>query len=89
LTLSLPSFPEDLIIFASHYIDIDLLLATWTKADRYHSVTIESPFQIVHGLRQKIEPYPNRSVYVVNWRGKPEVAICLSLKVGHYEGCDG
>ncbi|MEZ4866682.1 MAG: helix-turn-helix domain-containing protein [Caldilineaceae bacterium] len=50
----------------------DVIVAAWTEEERYHGVTNDSLFQVVRGLRQKIEPNPSQPVYVVNWRGKPE-----------------
>ncbi|MEZ4736972.1 MAG: winged helix-turn-helix domain-containing protein [Caldilineaceae bacterium] len=50
----------------------DVIVAAWTDEERYHGVTNDSLFQVVRGLRQKIEPTPSHPVYVVNWRGKPE-----------------
>jgi len=50
----------------------DVIVAAWTDEERYHGVTNDSLFQVVRGLRQKIEPNPSQPVYVVNWRGKPE-----------------
>jgi len=50
----------------------DVIVAAWTDEERYNGVTNDSLFQVVRGLRQKIEPNPSQPVYVVNWRGKPE-----------------
>lgn len=50
----------------------DVIVAAWTDEERYNGVTNDSLFQVVRGLRQKIEPHPSQPVYVVNWRGKPE-----------------
>lgn len=50
----------------------DVIVAAWTEDERYHGVTNDSLFQVVRGLRQKIEPDPAQPVYLVNWRGKPE-----------------
>jgi hypothetical protein len=50
----------------------DVIVSAWSDEERYHGVTNDSLFQVVRGLRQKIEPNPATPVYVVNWRGKPE-----------------
>ena len=50
----------------------DVIVAAWTDDERYNGVTNDSLFQVVRGLRQKIEPNPSQPVYVINWRGKPE-----------------
>lgn len=50
----------------------DVIVAAWSEDERYHGVTNDSLYQVVRGLRQKIEPNPAQPVYVVNWRGKPE-----------------
>lgn len=50
----------------------DVIVAAWTEDERYHGVSNDSLYQVVRGLRQKIEPNPAQPVYVVNWRGKPE-----------------
>jgi hypothetical protein len=50
----------------------DIIVAAWNEEERYHGVTNDSLYQVIRGLRQKIEPHPSQPVYVVNWRGKPE-----------------
>lgn len=50
----------------------DVIVSAWSDEDRYHGVTNDSLFQVIRGLRQKLEPNPAEPVYVVNWRGKPE-----------------
>jgi hypothetical protein len=50
----------------------DLIVNAWSDEDRYHGVTNDSLFQVIRGLRQKLEPNPGEPVYLVNWRGKPE-----------------
>lgn len=50
----------------------DVIISAWSDEERYHGVTNDALFQVIRGLRQKIEPYPAAPVYVVNWRGKPE-----------------
>lgn len=50
----------------------DVIVAAWNEEERYHGVTNDSLYQVVRGLRQKIEPNPAQPVYMVNWRGKPE-----------------
>jgi hypothetical protein len=50
----------------------DVIVSAWSDDERYHGVTNDSLFQVIRGLRQKIEPHPATPVYVINWRGKPE-----------------
>lgn len=50
----------------------DVIVNVWSDEESYHGVTNESLFQVIKGLRRKIEPNPAHPVYVVNWRGKPE-----------------
>jgi DNA-binding winged helix-turn-helix (wHTH) protein len=55
----------------------ELILHAWDSAERYHGVTNDSLFQVVHSLRQKLEADPGRPCYLVNWRGKPEGGYIL------------
>lgn len=50
----------------------DVIVKVWSDEENYHGVTNEALFQVIKGLRRKIEPNPGEPVYVVNWRGKPE-----------------
>ena len=50
----------------------DIIVATWPEEENYEGVSNDSLYQIISGLRRKIEPDPTSPVYVVNWRGKPE-----------------
>ncbi len=50
----------------------EVIVHAWSDEERYHGVTNDSLFQVIRGLRQKVEPNPTTPVYVVNWRGKPE-----------------
>jgi hypothetical protein len=50
----------------------DVIVHAWSDEERYHGVTNDSLFQVIRGVRQKIEPNPAEPVYIVNWRGKPE-----------------
>jgi len=50
----------------------DVIVSAWDEEERYHGVSNDALFQVIRGLRQKIEPDPTEPVYVVNWRGKPE-----------------
>ncbi|MCL4862490.1 MAG: winged helix-turn-helix domain-containing protein [Caldilineaceae bacterium] len=49
----------------------DLIVSAWSDEERYHGVTNDSLFQVIRGLRQKLEPNPAEPLYLVNWRGKP------------------
>lgn len=50
----------------------DLIVAIWTEAERYNGVSNDSLYQLMRGLRLKLEPIPAQPVYLVNWRGRPE-----------------
>ena len=50
----------------------DLIVAIWSEEERYHGVSNDSLYQLMRGLRLKIEPVPAQPVYIVNWRGRPE-----------------
>jgi len=50
----------------------ELIEAVWPEDILSEGVTTEALYQIVRGLRRKIEPQPSRPRYVVNWRGSPE-----------------
>lgn len=50
----------------------DVIVNVWSDEENYHGVTNDSLFQVIKGLRRKIEPNPAQPVYVMNWRGKPE-----------------
>lgn len=55
----------------------DLIVHAWSDEENYAGVSNEALFQVIRGLRQKIEPQPASPVYVVNWRGKPEGGYTL------------
>lgn len=50
----------------------DLIFQAWPKELKERGVTDDSLYQIIHQLRQLIEPDPTRPCYIVNWRGRPE-----------------
>jgi DNA-binding response OmpR family regulator len=50
----------------------DLIVQVWSDEENYHGVSNDALFQVIKGLRRKIEPDPAQPVYVVNWRGRPE-----------------
>lgn len=50
----------------------DLIFQTWPKELKERGVTDDSLYQIIHQLRQMIEPDPAHPCYIVNWRGRPE-----------------
>jgi hypothetical protein len=35
-------------------------------------VTDDSLYQVIGGLRKKVEPNPASPCYIINWRGQPE-----------------
>lgn len=50
----------------------DLIFQAWPKELKERGVTDDSLYQIIHQLRQVIEPDPAHPCYLVNWRGRPE-----------------
>jgi hypothetical protein len=50
----------------------ELIEAAWPEDTLRAGVSTEALYQVVRGLRRKIEPYPSRPRYVVSWRGTPE-----------------
>ena len=50
----------------------DLIEAVWPEDTIREGVSTEALYQVVRGLRRKIEPAPSRPRYIVNWRGAPE-----------------
>ena len=50
----------------------DVIVHGWSDEESYHGVSNDALFQVISGLRRKIEPQPTQPVYIVNWRGKPE-----------------
>lgn len=50
----------------------DLINSIWPEDVQREGVTDDSLYQIVRGLRKKIEPIPSKPTYVVNRRGWPE-----------------
>lgn len=49
-----------------------LIEAVWPDDTLTEGVTTEALYQLVRGVRRKVEPVPSRPRYVVNWRGSPE-----------------
>ena len=50
----------------------ELIEAAWPEDTLRAGVSTEALYQVVRGLRRKIEPRPSRPRYIVNWRGAPE-----------------
>lgn len=50
----------------------DLIVNAWPDELRQMGVSDDSLYQVVAGLRKKIEPMPTKPCYILNWRGKPE-----------------
>ena len=50
----------------------DLIEAVWPDDVHRDGVTDDSLYQVVRGLRKKIEPNPSKPTYVVSRRGQPE-----------------
>lgn len=55
----------------------DVIVNAWSDEENYEGVSTDNLFQVIRGLRRKIEPQPAQPVYVVNWRGKPEGGYTL------------
>lgn len=49
-----------------------LIEAVWPDDMNKEGVSTEALYQVVRGLRRKIEPAPSQPHYIVNWRGSPE-----------------
>jgi hypothetical protein len=49
-----------------------LIETVWPAEVAKEGVSNEALFQVVSGLRRKIEPDPTRPCYLINWRGSPE-----------------
>ena len=50
----------------------DIIFNAWPDELREFGVTDDSLYQVVAGLRRKIEPNPSQPTYLVTWRGRPE-----------------
>ncbi|MEM7334931.1 MAG: winged helix-turn-helix domain-containing protein, partial [Chloroflexota bacterium] len=50
----------------------DIIINAWPDELRKKGVTDDSLYQVIIGIRKKIEPLPTKPCYLVNWRGKPE-----------------
>ncbi len=50
----------------------ELIESVWPENTIREGVTTEALYQVVRGLRRKIEPEPAQPHYIVNWRGTPE-----------------
>ncbi len=50
----------------------DLIDAVWPAEVSKEGVSNEALYQVVRGLRRKVEPDPSRPRFIINWRGTPE-----------------
>jgi DNA-binding response OmpR family regulator len=50
----------------------ELIEAAWPEDTLRAGVTTEALYQVVRGVRRKVEPRPSQPRYIVNWRGTPE-----------------
>jgi hypothetical protein len=48
-----------------------LIDSAYPKNECREGITDDSLYQVIRGLRKKIEPNPDRPCYVVTWRGRP------------------
>jgi hypothetical protein len=56
----------------------DLIVAAWPDELRQEGVTDDSLYQVIKGLRKRIEPNPSKPCYIITWRG-------LRTQEGGYE----
>jgi DNA-binding response OmpR family regulator len=49
----------------------DLIDAAWDEPN-VEGVTTEAVYQVIRGMRKKVEPEASNPHHIVNWRGKPE-----------------
>ncbi len=50
----------------------NLIFETWPDDLRQNGVSDDSLYQIIAGIRKKIEPFPSTPTHLLTWRGKPE-----------------
>ena len=50
----------------------ELIEAAWPEDTLREGVSTEALYQVVRGLRRKVEPTPSKPRYIINWRGTPE-----------------
>lgn len=50
----------------------DLIMEAWPEVASREGVTNDSVYQVIHRLREKIEPIPSKPKYIVSQRGYPE-----------------
>jgi hypothetical protein len=50
----------------------DIIVNAWPDELKKEGVTDDSLYQVIVGLRKKIEPISAKPCYIINWRGKPE-----------------
>jgi hypothetical protein len=50
----------------------ELIESVWPENTIREGVSTEALYQVVRGLRRKIEPEPASPHYIINWRGTPE-----------------
>ncbi|MCI0575510.1 MAG: winged helix-turn-helix domain-containing protein [Chloroflexi bacterium] len=48
----------------------DIIEAAWPDDVQLEGVSTETLYQVIRGLRKKIEPNPGKPVYIINWRGQ-------------------
>jgi len=73
LTNLTPLEYEALLFFVRHpqvrHTKIDLILNAWPNDPCPLERTDDSIYQVIRGLRRKIEPNPSKPRYIVTWRG--------------------
>lgn len=50
----------------------EIIINAWPDEMRRNGVTDDSLYQVISGLRKKIEPKPTEPCYIISWRGWPE-----------------
>ena len=74
---SLSPLEREMLVFLirhprTRHTHSDLIEAVWPEDMHKEGVSTEALYQVVRGLRRKIEPAPSQPRYIVNWRGSPE-----------------
>jgi hypothetical protein len=50
----------------------EVIVNAWPTEESREGISDDSLYQVIAGLRKKIEPVPARPCYIINWRGNPE-----------------
>lgn len=77
LVEDLPPLEQSVLAFFvehpyTRHMHTDIIEAAWPADAAREGVTNEALYQVIRGLRKKIEPDASQPRYVINWRGTPE-----------------